>query len=126
MLTASKREVVLYLYEGALGYIQRAVEAHQEEEESARNEAINRVISILIELSCCLDYNRNGSLALRLDSIYNYLIQALTISCRTGEPAALETAASVLTILGDAWRQAINMDKTIAERGNESQLQISV
>ena len=79
VLTASNREVVLYLYEGALNFLNRALEARDLDDQEVAGKSIDQTISILIELSCCLDYSRNGSLALRLDSIYNYMIEALTL-----------------------------------------------
>lgn len=125
VLTASKREVVLYLYEGAIEYLMRAVEARKEDEVAEAGEAIDRVIAILIELSCSLDYNQNGSLAIRLDGIYNYMIEALTLSNKDNELEPLETCHSMLKILCDAWQQAINSEKPVDELGSDSQLAIS-
>ena len=125
VLTANNREVVLYLYEGALGYIARAVEARKQGDITDCNEAIDRVVSILIELSCSLDYNRSGSLALRLDSIYNYLIDILTEAARTRNIEAFETCRSVLNVLSDAWRQAIAMDKSGAATVPQAQMRVS-
>lgn len=125
VLTASKREVVLYLYEGAIEYLMRAIEARKKGEVAEAGEAIDRVIAILIELSCSLDYNQNGALAIRLDGIYNYMIEALTLSNKANELEPLETSHSMLKILGDAWQQAINSQKPIDELGSDSQLAIS-
>ena len=72
--------------------------------------------AILIELSSGLDYTKNGSLALRLDSIYNYMIDALTLSNREGDMEALLSCESVLKILSDAWHQAVTTEqRTVAE-----------
>jgi flagellar protein FliS len=112
VLTATNREVVLYLYEGALSLLGRAAADRAKGKLAEAGESVDRVIAILIELSSCLDYNRNGELALRLDSIYNYMIHALTLSNSSGDVETINTCEGILNILGDAWRQAISMEKT--------------
>lgn len=124
VLTATNREVVLYLYEGALGFLNRAIQAREKSDASTAGEAIDKVVSILIELSCCLDYNRNGELALRLDSIYNYMIEALSLSNAKQDTEALHTCEGILTILGDAWRQAVNSEKS-PEQAPVAELRLS-
>lgn len=125
VLTANNREVILYLYEGALSYLSRALEAREADEAAESAESIDRTIAILIELSSSLDYNHDGTLALRLDSIYNYMIEVLTQSNSTQDVAPIATCESILTILCDAWRQAIETEKTDPEPTQQSQLQIS-
>lgn len=125
VLTASNREVILYLYEGAQGFLKRAAESRKAGDEAACGESIDRVISILIELSSCLDYNKNGSLALRLDSIYNYMIEALTHSSKDQEMEPVETCQSILVILSDAWRQAIATEKSVDAEPYHLQLRAS-
>ena len=83
-------------------------------------------VAIVIELSCCLDYNQNGALALRLDSLYNYMIEALTLSAERTDVEGLETCASILNILTDAWRQAIqSTENVVPHHGEESELRLS-
>lgn len=125
VLTANNREVILYLYEGALSYLSRAMEAREADEVGESSEAIDRTIAILIELSSSLDYNHDGTLALRLDSIYNYMIEVLTQSNSNQDVAPIATCESILTILCDAWRQAIETEKHDSEPAPQSQLQIS-
>lgn len=124
VLTASNREVVLYLYEGALSLLGRAADDRRKGNTAATGEAVDRVIAILIELSSCLDYNRNGELAIRLDSIYNYMIDALTMSNASNDLETLEICEGILNILGDAWRQALTMERT-SEPEMPVQLRIS-
>ena len=125
VLTVSNREVILYLYEGAAGFLQRAVEARKRGDETECCESLDRVSSIMIELSSCLDYNRNGSLAIRLDSIYNYMIESLGMSNRQHDLEAIETCLSILAILSDAWRQAIASESGVEVGGHEPSLEIS-
>jgi flagellar secretion chaperone FliS len=113
VLSTDNREVILYLYGGAVTYLQRAAEHLAQGRRKPAAENIQRASAIVVELSCCLDFNREGSLALRLDSIYNYLIEVLAVAARTLDTDALETCRSVLAILGDAWRQALESDHRV-------------
>lgn len=110
VLSADQREVILYLYDGALNHLDRAFDFLARRDRKHASESIQRASSIIVELSFSLDYNRDGALALRLDSIYNYLIDALTIAARTLDRETLETCQNVLSILEDAWGQAVESD----------------
>jgi len=111
VLSTQQHEVILHLYDGALNHLDRAMEALQRRDPRRASEALQRASSIIIELSCGLDYHRDGSLALRLDSIYNYLIEALTMATRSLDLEALETCRSVLVILKEAWGQAVESER---------------
>ena len=124
VLTATHQEVVVYLYEGAIGYLHRAIGALRVNQRGAAGTAIERTISILIELSGSLDYTANSRLALKLDAIYTYLIQSLAQAGGRGDIEALESCEGVLGILYDAWQQAASMDPRQEPR-SAHQLQIS-
>jgi flagellar protein FliS len=124
VLTANKQEIVVYLYESAIGHIHRALAALRESRRAEAAKAIDRVVTILIELSGSLNYRQGGRLALRLDSIYNYLIETLTLANSRGDVEALEACDGILVILHDAWQQAATMQQP--ERAAErAQLRVS-
>src|SRR5688572_11302687 len=77
VLTATNHEVILYLYEGAISYLHRATTALDEGRDNEARQAIDRATNIVVELSGSLNYASGGSLALRLDAIYNHLIETL-------------------------------------------------
>lgn len=111
VLSIRQHEVILHLYDGALSHLDRAIEALQRRDPRKASEALQRASSIIIELSCGLNYHRDGALAFRLDSIYNYLIEVLSMATRSLDLEALETCRSVLVILKEAWGQAVESDR---------------
>lgn len=123
VLTADRREVVLYLYEGALNYLGRALDALENNDAQTFAEFTDRTVAILIELSGSLDYNQNGSLAVRLDGLYNFMIELLTNARESGEADSVKTCESIMAILGDAWRQALELDRSNASE--PAQLRLS-
>lgn len=106
VLTASKAEVIVYLYEGAIGYLHRAVEALRDGRRGEAGQAVDRAIHIIIELSGSLNYNIGGQMALRLDSIYNHLIETLTLAMSRADSEGIESCEGILVILHGAWQQA--------------------
>lgn len=116
VLTASNQEVIVYLYEGAISYLHRAINALRENQRAAADTAIKRCISILVELSGNLNYSVNSHLALKLDAIYTYLIQTLSLAGDRGDTHDLASCEGILATLYDAWQQATTLDKKAAPR----------
>ena len=124
VLTANRQEVIVYLYEGAIGYLHRAASSLREGHLDVASRAIDRTVSILVELSGSLNYATGGRLALRLDGIYNYLIETLCLAGGEGNIEAVEACESILVVLHDAWSQAAQMEGAQAPR-DETRLQVS-
>lgn len=125
ILTASNQEVVVYLYEGIINYLHRATLALRTGQREAAASAISGAISILIELSGGLNYSAHSRLALKLDSLYTYLIHSLTQASRSGDIGILETCEGMLSMLHGAWQQAAAQDQAALPPRPARQLQIS-
>ena len=123
VLTATKQEVIVYLYEGIISNLHRARAALAEGRRGAACQSIDRAISIIVELSGSLNYVTGGRLALQLDSIYNYLIESLTLANRRADDGALQACEGVVTILYDAWQQAAVLEQQ-TDAKPERQLQV--
>ena len=126
VLTASRVEVIVYLFEGAIGYLHRAREAMIQERHGDAAQAIDRAVHILIELSGGLNYTDGGALALRLDAIYNYLIETLTMASARRDGDALEACSGIMVILHDAWRQAAEIDARADQEARRERPQLRV
>ena len=114
VLTANKQEIIVYLYEGVISYLHRAQTALREGRPDAAGASINRAISIIVELSGTLNYTTGGHLALRLDSIYNYLIESLSLAIAHGDLEAVQACEGIVAILYDAWQQAVSLERQAA------------
>lgn len=113
VLTASKIEVIVYLYEGAIGYLHRAAEALREGHRAQSIQFVDRALHIIIELSGSLNYTTGGQMALRLDTIYNHLIESLTLANARADLEAIESCEGILVILHGAWQQAAASDEHV-------------
>lgn len=109
--TASPGQLVLMLYEGAIRFLERAIQGFDYEDPAEANEAINnniqRAQAILDELNHALDVNQGGPLAQHLRGIYNYLDRRLQDSNMRKEPDGIRDAINRLAVLRDAWREML-------------------
>src|ERR1700712_39018 len=79
--TASPAKIVLMLFDGAIGFLNRALNGFEQEPLGTRNEIINNNVvktqRILNELRASLDADKGGELALTLHRLYDYMEEQL-------------------------------------------------
>lgn len=109
--TASPGQLVLMLYEGAIRFLERALQGFSSDDPAEFNEAINnnvqRAQAILDELNQALNVEGGGDLAAHLRGLYNYLDRRLQESNMRKEPDGIEEVIGRLQTLRDAWREML-------------------
>ena len=107
--TASPAQLVLMLFDGALGRVARAEKGLRSgvvaDAVSARHD-LNRTQAIVTELQMSLDRNRGGEIASNLDALYTYCLEQLVAASRDRDPAPLAIVSTVLGQLREAWATA--------------------
>ncbi len=73
--TVDKLQIVAMLYEGALGFAKKAIEAAKIDDEEVFSDNLNRVIGILLALRDSLDPNADRETVEYLTALYNFLIE---------------------------------------------------
>ena len=110
--TASPGQLVLMLYEGAIRFLERAMQGFSSDDPAEFNETINnniqRAQAILDELNQALNTEGGGELAQHLRGLYNYLDRRLQESNLRKEPDGIEEVITRLATLRDAWREMLN------------------
>ncbi len=109
--TASPGQLVLMLYEGAIGFLERAVHGFSLDDPTECNQTIGnnilRAQAILEELDRSLDVSAGGEFALNLRRLYNYLDRRLMESNRSKKPEGIQEVIQRLSVLRDAWREML-------------------
>jgi flagellar secretion chaperone FliS len=112
--TASPARLVLALYDGAIGAVERAADAlapqgsdtlrleTASQTESAHRELV-RAQNILTELRYSLDHDRGGVIAANLDSLYSWCLARLLDANVAKDASGLPPVQKVLGDLRDAW-----------------------
>ncbi len=73
--TVDKLQIVAMLYEGALSFAKKVIDAAKNNNEEEFSDSINRVIGILLALRDSLDPNADKETVEYLTALYNFLLE---------------------------------------------------
>jgi flagellar secretion chaperone FliS len=104
--TAGPAQLVLMLYDGALGRLQIAATAIADGDIGAAHTSLVGAQAIVDELNLTLDLDRGGQLAGNLRRLYGYCSERLLEANLVKDPAIVVEVAGLLETLRDAWNQA--------------------
>jgi flagellar protein FliS len=105
--TASPGQLILMLFDGALRFMNRALEGFEETQVAARNEAIHinlvKTQAILDELQNSLDHSADGSLARTLADLYDFMRGQLRLANVRKDSAPVRVVVELLSDIRGAW-----------------------
>lgn len=111
ILSASREQILLMLYEGAIKFTKLAMKAIEEKKIADRGQNILRAYDIILELHATLDHKVGGDLSKQLEQLYLFMMDQYTQANIKGEMAPLQANLKVLENLYDGWKQAIEKIK---------------
>jgi flagellar secretion chaperone FliS len=95
------------LYDGALRFLNRALEGFRCEDPAELNMTVNNNLSrardIIRELDCALDIDKGGDLALTLRRLYDYFEERIHASNLRKQRDGIEEVIEHLGVLREAW-----------------------
>lgn len=109
--TASRGQLVLMLYDGAIRFLERSLAGFEMEDPAESNSTINnnivRAQDIIRELDNSLNLDGGGELATTLRRLYHYFEWRLTESNLQKTPTGIREVIDRLTSLREAWFTAL-------------------
>lgn len=114
--TASRGQVLLMLYEGAIKNCKLAIEAVKAGNRAEKGKYILKVQDILNELSVTLDHNVGGNVSKDLERLYSYMVEQITEANVKNDAKPLETTLKLLETLYSGWVEAV---KQVAKHGGD-------
>jgi flagellar protein FliS len=109
--TATPGQLVLMLYDGALGFLEKAMTSFAHKDPLLFNQTINnnviRAQAIIHELNASLNMQGGADVAANFRRLYNYLYRRLTVANRTKQKAPIEETISRLLVLRDSWAEML-------------------
>lgn len=114
--TASKGQVLLMLYEGAIKFCRQAIEATKENRRADKGNYILKIQDILNELSLTLDHEVGGDISKELEKLYNFMVMQITEANIKNDPKPLEVTLKLLETLYDGWKGAV---EKVAKMGGD-------
>ena len=103
--TSSQGRLIIMMYEGAIKFASMAIQSIDKGDIVRQGEYINKTHDIINELSLALDLKKGGEVALRLESLYQYMLSQLTLANIKSDRKTLETIIKILGPLSEAWEQ---------------------
>ena len=116
VLSASREQILLMLYEAAIKFTKLAIQAAEQKKIAERGQNIIRAFDIIIELHATLDHKVGGELSQQLESLYLYLMDQYTKANISGDPEPLKSCVTVLENLYSGWKEAIDQIKKTNEQ----------
>ncbi len=121
--TASPGNLVLMLFEGAIGFLEKGLRGFDLEDPLEFNLTINnniiRAQAIINELSLSLSLRDGGEIAIHLRRLYGYMDRRLQESNVSKEKAGIVDVVDRLRILRDTWAQMLQQGVQKPEFRNE-------
>ena len=111
IMSASKDQILLMLYEGAIRFTKMAITATNQNNVPERGKNIMRAYDIILEFQASLDHSVAGDLPQQLENLYIYMLEQYTKANMTGNMDALKSCLQVLENLYQGWSQVINKEK---------------
>ena len=109
--SASREKLLLMMYEAAIKYTKKGLQAAEEKNIAERGMAIGRVYDIILELNNTLDHKVGGDIARNLEQLYMFMTDELTKANISGDPKHLKTVLKLLETLYDGWVKAVEQLK---------------
>lgn len=117
--TSSQERLIIMMYEGAIKFTTMAIQSIDEGDIAGQGKYISKTHDIISELSLALDIEKGGEIALRLESLYQYMLSQLTIANIKSDRRILENIIKILSPLNNAWEQLLPAQKNIEDAAQE-------
>jgi len=105
VMTADPKRLVLMCYDGAIDNLKIGKQRLADKDYEGKAKALIKAQDIINELLCALDYEKGGSIAKSLDSLYNYMLRRIFHADLTRDVKAIEEVIGMLTELKAAWEE---------------------
>jgi len=119
--SSSPMKLILMLYEGAINFLNKAIQCGNEGDVKNKNVYANKARDIIVELNQALNMDEGGELATGLRRIYRFMNWHLTQANWRNENKGLVEVKQMLTYLMEGWEDAYGQAKEVTFPG-ESRL----
>jgi flagellar protein FliS len=105
--TATKEQVLIMLYEGAIKHLKRASEACQKNDLAVKGTAVGKAHDIINELNNTLDFEIGGEIAKNLERLYMFMIDEIIKGNMNNDATKFDSTRKLLENLLEGWKGAL-------------------
>lgn len=103
--SSSPLELVVMTYDGAIGFLQQARDAHERKDLWGRARCTSKALALIGELRNTLNLEEGQDLAFELDRLYDYMMTRLLDVTTKRDPSGLEEVQRLLGTVREGWAQ---------------------
>ncbi|QPJ63058.1 MAG: flagellar export chaperone FliS [Candidatus Nitronauta litoralis] len=103
--TSNQGKLILMMYDGAIKFTRMALDSMDRNDLAGKGNNIRKTQDIINELSLALNMDKGGEISVKLESLYRYTINQLTLANVKADRDALQTVLKILVPLREAWNQ---------------------
>jgi flagellar protein FliS len=112
--TATKVQLVIMLYDGAIRFLSQALEKMASRELEPRHNCMIRAQRIIAELMGSLDMEQGGEIAANLQRIYIFMLNSLAMANHEDSSDPVRAVIAELRALRESWAEVDRMEKQAA------------
>jgi flagellar protein FliS len=109
--TASREQILIMLYEGAIKQLKKASECCQAKDLAGKGVAVGKAHDIINELSNSLDFSVGGEIAKNLERLYAFMVEQIVQGNIQNDPTKFDASRKLLENLLEGWKGAIEQIK---------------
>lgn len=120
IMTANPVQLIVLLYDGAVGAIAKAKGMLQQQQYAEKSSQISRAIGIIDGLASVLDMEKGGEISANLSALYDYMRRRLLTANLQNDEAALDEVATLLLGINESWKALATRSATQPANAGES------
>ena len=105
--SASKENLLLMMYEGAIKYVKKAILAIEQGNIAERGINIGYAYDVIMELNNTLNHEVGGEVAMNLEQLYLFMTNELIKANIKADKEKLQSVLKILETLYEGWVKAI-------------------
>ncbi|MBF0357709.1 MAG: flagellar export chaperone FliS [Magnetococcales bacterium] len=109
--TASREDLLILLYEGAIRFLERSVFELDAGNLSEHKMYLRRGLAIIAELQSTLDFDKGGEISMQLFDLYGFMMEQLSLANIRKDDQYILIVIANLEILLEGWRDAVRQVK---------------
>jgi len=126
ILTASREQILLMLYDGAIKFCKQAKIAIEQDNMANKGKFLGKAMAIISEFSNSLDHEIGGEIAANLDGLYTFMLKELSKANINNDPKPIDTTCTMLCELRATWSEAIEINSSQKVATNHTNLKMAV
>jgi len=105
VITADPKRLVIMCYEEAIRNLNLAALTYSSGKYEAKGKSVQKALDIISELREALDFDRGGTIANSLDTLYSFMTSYIIKSDQARNVKGLQQVSSMLEQLKSAWEK---------------------